>query len=362
LTLSALATLAPPECTEGARSQRVSQSVRLHVVMAASSAAAPSPGVGLENPKVVYVMGTARSGSTILGVTLGNCTNIFYAGELGGWLVKSGVSSLDGSERARLWKTVCEDVDNATELFGEETRLCVENSSALFRVDRWPRRRRLLPHWRRIASDLYRAITRATGATHVVDTSSHPLRAWELKKVSGIDLYIVYLVRNPREVVASFTNPGIARYAKSILVTNAYIWVTNLLSVFVFLRHPSARRIFVCHEDFVANPEGVLYAILKRIDSDAAIPDLTSLHTGLAFQGNRLLRAGDVIALKRPTAAAAAPARAWLTTVLQAPWPALHSRLRPAAATCRSRADVKSGSAGGLSDECSENRLHHVTR
>lgn len=294
--------------------------------MAAPSISGPTAAAQVaEKPRVVYVMGTARSGSTILGVALGNFDDVFFAGELGGWLEKSGISSYDGPERIDLWRAVLASVDGASELFGHEARYTLERSPAAFRLDQWSARRRLRARWRPITANLYRAIVRETGARNIVDTSSHPLRARELQRLSGIELHLVYLVRDPHGVVASFITPGPAKFSDSIFVTNAYIWITNLLSVATFLRQPRDRRLFVRHEDFVADPEGVLRAILKGIDSDASMPDLGALRTGPAFQGNILLRKDQVSLKGRPDA----PPRRWLTTLIQLPWPAIHARLRP---------------------------------
>jgi len=69
-----------------------------------------------ERPRVIYVMGAGRSGSTTLGITLGNCTDVFYAGELDNWLVRSGVPQVQDDERLRFWSKVrdgLEDDDRA---------------------------------------------------------------------------------------------------------------------------------------------------------------------------------------------------------------------------------------------------------
>ena len=41
---------------------------------------------------MIYVMGAGHSGSTILGVALGNCAETLYAGEVEEWLQASRVS------------------------------------------------------------------------------------------------------------------------------------------------------------------------------------------------------------------------------------------------------------------------------
>jgi hypothetical protein len=285
-------------------------------------------------PKVIYVMGAGRSGSTIFGVALGNCEGIFDAGELEAWLRRSGVPNFGGTERLRFWETVSEDISDAAELFGEEAWLCLEHSSSLLRIDRWLKRRRLRQRYREITEDLYRAIAKSSGEANIVDTSHYPLRVRELQSLNGIELYLIYLVRTPQNVVDSFNRRDVDQRPKSPFATNIYLWVTHLLSVLVFLHHRSDRRLFVRYEDFIASPEGVLRDILRRIDAPEAVPDLTALKTGVPFQGNRLLRS-EVLSLRNDRESHAKRRR--ITTFLQAPWVAVHSALHPAATSSPSR-------------------------
>jgi hypothetical protein len=285
------------------------------------------PAAPSGRPKVVYVMGAGRSGSTILGVTLGNCEDIFYAGELDKWLMRSGVPKRGGEERTRFWRAVLEQMDGAQDLFGREAHQYLERSSALFRVNRRSTRRRLRQHYREVTEDLYRAIARSAGTTHIVDTAHYPLRARELQQMSGIDLYLIFLARDPQSVVASFEREDVPEARFNALTTNAYLWLTHLLSSYVFLRHPRERRIFLRHEDFLADPEGVLRSLLAHLDSLSDVPDLTRLSTGFPLQGNRLIDS-DVVALKRSTDR---PVRSsGITALLQLPWTVLSSLLRPA--------------------------------
>ncbi len=279
-----------------------------------------------ERPRIVYVMGAGRSGSTIFGVTLGNCEDVFYAGELDAWLTRSGEPLISGGERTRFWSAVRDDVDGAEPLFGRTAERSLERSISLFRVNRWSTRRRLRAPYRHVAESLYRAITAHTGSRLIVDTSHYPLRARELQSLKGIDLYLVYLARDPQSVAASFNNKDVAQYNKSTLTTNVYLWLTNLLAIPVFLRHPRDRRLFVRYEDFIADPQAVVSGIVELAGLDSAPPDFTSLSTGIPFQGNRLIRK-DVIEL---SARPAGPAkRSLLTSVMQFPMTLALSRLRP---------------------------------
>src|SRR5258708_10107553 len=83
-----------------------------------------------ERTKVVYVIGAGHSGSTILGLTLGNCDGVFFAGEVARWLRYDGRPPLEGEERAELWRRVREQVDGPPQLLRPGAR-ALEQSSAL---------------------------------------------------------------------------------------------------------------------------------------------------------------------------------------------------------------------------------------
>src|SRR5690349_15916974 len=128
--------------------------------------ATPEAGRAAARPQVIYVMGAGRSGSTTLGIALGNCGGVFYAGELDNWLVRSGVPQVEDEERMCFWEKVraeLEDLGRASALFGNESQRAIERSVSVLRVNRWAARRRLRRDYRAVAEDLYRAVIRASG-------------------------------------------------------------------------------------------------------------------------------------------------------------------------------------------------------
>ncbi len=279
-------------------------------------------------PKVAYVLGSGRSGSTILGLALGNCEGIVYAGEMHLWLGRDGISPLRGEERARFWRAVREQVEVPAD-FPRGQAGALEKSVAVLAPGTWRRQRRLRDRYRRIQGELFRAVARTAQAGLVVDTSHFPRRARLLQALDDIDLYLLFVVRDPRNVVASYARDERDFPRFNVLSTNAYLWLTYALSLYAFLRHPRERRLLVRYESFVEDPERVLGEILTRLGSPAAMPDLSALRTGVAFQGNGLLRK-DVVALERQPQRAAAGSR--LTALLNLPWTVLFSLLGPAVA------------------------------
>ena len=139
---------------------------------------------------------------------------------------------------------------------------------------------------------------------------------------------MLFLVRDPQGVVASFDRDDVPEPRFRESKTNAYLWLTYVLSLWVFLRQPRTRRMLVRHEDLLADPDGVLGSILALTGSQAALPDLGRLSVGAPIQGNRLM-ASETIALRRSTGVEKRVRRP-LTAVLQAPWSAIFTRLQPA--------------------------------
>jgi hypothetical protein len=286
---------------------------------------------GGARPKVIYVMGAGRSGSSILGVCLGNCGGVFYAGELDKWLLREGVPSRKKDlRRLRFWEQVLARVERPETVFGRESHNNLERSSALFRPGRPGAARRLRPDYLRVSEAVYRAIAEVSGEAVIVDSSHYPLRARELQRLEGVELHLLLLVRDAQEIVASFDRDDVDEPRFGEAKTNLYLWLTYALSAGTFLRQPAARRMLVRHEDLLAEPERVLREILDRVGSSAALPDLDALEIGTPLHGNRLL-AAERVALHRQPRGRRTRTR-WLTALMQLPFTALFSRLEPAVA------------------------------
>ncbi|HUH82142.1 MAG TPA: sulfotransferase [Solirubrobacteraceae bacterium] len=279
---------------------------------------------GSRTPKVLYVMGAGRSGSTILGVALGNCEGVFYAGELDKWLPRAGRTPVAGEERERFWEEVRAQVD-ADGVTGGGLR-ALERSSELLDPRRLRTRHVLRPRYLQVAAQLFGAIARTSGAERLVDSSHYPMRARELQRLGNIELYLLFLVRDPESAVASLGREDVPERRYGVLAANAYLWLTHLLASWVFVHHPRGRRVFVRHEEFLAEPTAIVNRILLATGSQATLDDLT-LATGVPFQGNRLIRSPTVTL---QAGAPAAPPRSLLTRVLQLPWRLVFKRLESA--------------------------------
>lgn len=239
-------------------------------------------------------MGAGRSGSTILGVTLGNCADMFFAGELDKWLPRGGEPKRKDPERTKFWQSVRSQIADSDAVRAGQPHRYLERSSALLRVRRGAARRRLRMPYRRVMSELYAAVASTAGTSYVIDTSHYPLRARELQSLQSVELYLLLLVRDPRDVVASFAKDDVAERRFNPATTRLYLSLTYLLSGWVFVKHPRERRAVLFYEDLLDDPHGVVRDLLDRLGSDAELPDFNLLLTGIPLHGNRLVDAASV--------------------------------------------------------------------
>jgi sulfotransferase family protein len=169
-----------------------------------------------EPVRVLYVAGWGRSGSTLLDRMLGELPGVFSAGELReiwqrGLLENAPCGCGAHFRECEFWGRV------GMEAYGGWDQLeCEELAGLRTTVDRpWfvpfllgapapPSYRRRLARYLEFVGPLYAAIAKVSGANVVVDSSKLPSHAFLLRRLPGIDLRLVHLVRDSRAVAFSW--------------------------------------------------------------------------------------------------------------------------------------------------------------
>jgi hypothetical protein len=167
--------------------------------------------------RVVYIGGCGRSGSTLLARMMGEFPRFFSAGELRFvWqrgLVENQLCGCGTPFRdCPFWKTV------GDEGFGGWDALDADEIAALERaVDRhryipfliapwlWPGYRSRLARYTGVLARLYKGLDHATRGAYIIDSTKDPPFAFLLRRVPGIELRVVHLVRDSRGVAFSWT-------------------------------------------------------------------------------------------------------------------------------------------------------------
>ena len=224
-------------------------------------------------PHVLYVMGSGRSGTTLLGSILGEYPDTFAAGEIS-YLWERGILSPRGCGCGRtpmecaVWGDIITRVagnrdprDLATEQLAYRRRIRLRHTSRLLggssltapvRRDRGGAESEV-EAYANVLLDVYHAISDVTGARVIVDTSKHPADAAVIGRMTGVDHSIVHVVRDSRGVANSWRRrkQGIAR-RKTVLA--ALDWqATNWAADGVRRRHPTSSML-IRYEDLMEAP------------------------------------------------------------------------------------------------------------
>lgn len=253
------------------------------------------------SPTVVYVGGTGRTGSTTVDQLAGQVPGWFSAGEMGWfWQLAVGENGLCPCGKSvpdcEVWSAVLNRVVTQRQHNGSldpqviaaemtEARRTFHSAHLPAMVLPGFTRRRLaqMTDYLDTQRALYRAIEDVTGAAVIVDSAKEPHYAFLLRDGVGVNLRFVHLVRDPRAVGFSWsrrkleTGLGGRREMESrgVLRTSAYYLVSNIAAELLWRRRRNEYA-FVRYEDFVADPTGVLDAIVGFAGDtrpEARLPD-----------------------------------------------------------------------------------------
>ncbi|GAA4579081.1 sulfotransferase [Micromonospora coerulea] len=264
-----------------------------------------------EKPRVLFVGGLGRSGSTLLELLLAQSPDVCAVGEV----VHLWERALGADERCGcgerftacpFWQQVGERAFGGWSAVDRDDVLALKD-----RVDRTRHIPRLakgsldgaeLADVRRYAdlyTRIYRAATAVTGASVVVDSSKHASLAFALRWAEGLDLRVLHLVRDSRAVAYSWgkqvRRPEVVD-GEDFMPTFSPFEVSKLWTAQNAAFHLLASRAAVLrlrYEDFTADPAGTV----RRLREFAGLPDdpaALRILTGDDSSSARLAPRGDL--------------------------------------------------------------------
>lgn len=271
-------------------------------------------------PPIVMIVGTGRSGTTLLEKALGNRDGAVAIGEASylwerGLLENHRCSDGVPFRDHPTWKRI---LARAFPIppdpkIQERHRHRVEHARCLPLLATGFRRREVEVYaavWRAI----FRAIAEETGARIIVDASKSPVRAWLLKRC-GLDVRVVHVVRDLSGVIESWSKPkpdpgsGTSLPTKHPLVVTMYWCLHHFLAVTLLGREDYIR---INLRTFLDDPRQTSELMWKRIglEHPGFDPFVTArdfrVKPDLAFSGNPDRFHSGIIAV-RPEAPGRSP-------------------------------------------------------
>jgi len=234
--------------------------------------------------KVLYILGSSRSGSTILDSILGELNGYFSAGELRFFwrrlLEKRRCGCGQPLEDCEVWSQVLRAVTDQD--LNETARRNYERQqrNAATKHTLSLLRRRVgefgsdeLATYAHATASLYRAVADVTGAKVIVDSSKRISDGSLLRLLPGFELYFVHLVRDPRAVAYSRRRTKVnpdreipGEMGGKNPAGSAFQWaVGNLGADAVRRKHGRSRSMLVRYEDFVRQPRSIVERITDMV-------------------------------------------------------------------------------------------------
>ena len=284
-------------------------------------------------PRVLFVGGSGKSGSTLLGALLGRRPGLFNAGEMnlfwGKWLDPDQLCGCGTRlDACPFWSAVVGEVGAA----GVEPGRMAELAERLDHTRRLGRvlSRRLSGaasrEWAELAAGtghLYRAAYRHSGASYLVDLSKIPTHLLLLSELRGVELRILHLIRDGRAVAYSWErkrrraraggDEGDGMYRHPSVAADIGIWLVQNFAIDGIARR-FRHRTRLRYETLTAAPEPELSAALARLKvagAEARSPDESPPEPDHAVGGNDRVRFA-------PAGTAITPDEAWRREL--SPW------------------------------------------
>jgi Sulfotransferase family len=233
--------------------------------------------------KVLYIAGLGRSGSTILGNTLGQLKGFVHVGELLEiWTILASGRVACGCgvpvAACNMWGDVLNAAYGGVDQSFVAQMIAFRNLRARDRtfvgVLTPQGTRNLRQRMAKPLADietLYRAIQGVFNCAVIVDSSKYPMYAYLLHLMDLVDPYILHLTRDPRAVAYSFfckrVKDGSLIWAKDMGPLNtALMWNYKNGLIEVLSNRFRHSPLHMRYEDFVADPRGSLNRVLRFVD------------------------------------------------------------------------------------------------
>lgn len=228
-------------------------------------------------PRILYLTGWLRSGSTLLGNVLGELPGVLHVGELHyvwhNGVLAEGTNSLCGCGRnlldCDLWSTIVGTARDTKVAVGaaravalQRTLLRTRHTRARLAEVRNPARAPGVDEVVGQTVDLYRLLAEHGGDRLIIDGSKYPAEAATLLGRSDLEVRVLHIVRDPRATAFSYRRAKDYIDPMSPSRSSAFWTAFNLASEAVG-GAAGTRYLRVRHEDLCAQPREVVGEVMR---------------------------------------------------------------------------------------------------
>ena len=222
-----------------------------------------------EKIKLVLLIGSGRSGSTLIDMLVNMNPNVVGLGEISNWDTKVFNEYCACGEIVKtcpFWSNIISKVGWSEKDFREykeyKNEFDAPKKGYVFKINNNTQR----PGFDKFISksnEIFSAISEVSDNRILFDSSKSPQRAFNLSKSDLLDVKIIHLMRDPRGVVwsykKSFKKNQKAGLQKDIngtsLLKALYSWLATNSRAFSTVKSAQVPTLSVKYEDFCVNPD-----------------------------------------------------------------------------------------------------------
>ena len=251
--------------------------------------------------ELIYIAGTARSGSTILALLLGSSERMACIGEVT-HLYRDGLSTSKTCScgasvlECPVWKCC---IPNLIKKFpnGESTLKNFDRHQGLFKSTFYYLTGRGIKNWLELNTELFNTVKQKFPKdTVLIDSSKYASRSLLLSKAFNSKTIII--TRSPEGLLDSFSKQNIEQKSKrSLSVFFYFLYVSISLKIASILL--GKRMLWITFDSLMNKPTTVLDSIEKFLDKDLSkaksiVVNKTSFEFGHVLTGNRLIKSKKI--------------------------------------------------------------------
>lgn len=257
-------------------------------------------------PRIVYIMGTGRSGTTILEILLSNNTGVSGVGEVthifqDAYLAKRDCSCGKSAPECTIWgqvKAACQwqdaQLDNYNRVFVDfawHTRFLHVFTGLVSG--------RKKAEFKRLNDCLFRSVSELSASATIVDSSKYAGRALQLARMYPKNVRVICLTRAPAGLVSAFRRKDSGEQPPKPLF-GILLYYIYTMTCFRLVKLVLGKRVLpVQFEQLSADPAGTLDRIeqwsgIDLSDARRIVAEQQILSAGHIVTGNRLRMRKDL--------------------------------------------------------------------
>ncbi|MDT7830207.1 sulfotransferase [Pricia sp. S334] len=263
--------------------------------------------------KLILLIGSGRSGSTLMDMLVNENPNIMGVGEISNWnnkVFNEYCACGDIVKSCPFWSEVIRKVGWSEKDFQKYKEYQYEFNApkrdSVFKIKDYTEKSGFNDFISK-SNEIFNAISEVSNKQILFDSSKSPQRAFNLSKSDLFDVKFIYLMRDPRGVVWSFKKSfkknqkaGLQKDMKGTSLQKAlYSWLAVNSRAFSALKSTSFPSLFVKYENFCANPNQEINRILEFVLGEKPKTEINlseSMQTeSHVIAGNRLRMNKDII-------------------------------------------------------------------